>query len=50
MVFKGDHCQMTLGDYTAKLKHPSIGRKKGEFTISFSSGKCSIRKVQVLAK
>lgn len=50
MVFKGDHCQMTLGDYSAKLNHPSIGRRKGEFTISFASGKCSIRKVRATTK
>ena len=47
MVFSGNECRITLGDYTAKLNHPSIGRKKGEFTISFASGECAIRGVSV---
>ncbi|MGB0578681.1 MAG: hypothetical protein ACPGVU_03165 [Limisphaerales bacterium] len=47
LVFKGDVAQVKIGDYSARLKHASIGRKKGEFTISFALGECSFRNVSV---
>lgn len=47
LVFNGDQGQLTIGDYSAQLKHPSLARKKGEFTISFASGSCAIRKMSV---
>lgn len=47
LVTKGNTGHIQIGDYKATLKHGSIGRKKGEFTISFASGECAIRNVQV---
>lgn len=47
IVFNGNSADITYGDYTTKLKHESIGRKKGEFTISFASGKISVRNVRL---
>ena len=44
---EGDSAHFRMGDYTADLKHPSIARKKGEFTISFASGRFSIRNFRV---
>jgi hypothetical protein len=46
LVTKGDTGQIQIGDYTATLHHGSIGRKKGEFTISFASGECAVRNVK----
>jgi hypothetical protein len=48
LVIKGERGELRLGDYSAKLNHPSLARKKGEFTISFASGACSVRKVSVV--
>ena len=50
MVFDGEDGQVAIGDYSAKLNHHSIGRKKGEFTISFASGKCAVRNLSVTPK
>jgi hypothetical protein len=47
LVCQGEQGEITLGDYTAKLKHHSLGRKKGEFTISFAGGTCAVSKVSV---
>lgn len=47
LAIKGDKGEITIGDYSAKLKHGSLARKKGEFTISFASGECAIRNVSV---
>jgi hypothetical protein len=47
IVFKGDAAEVTYGDYKATLKHESIGRKKGEFTISFASGEIAVRNVRL---
>lgn len=47
MTFTGDSARIQIGDYTANLKHGSIGRKKGEFTFSFAFGSCEIRGVSV---
>ncbi len=47
IVFQGDTADITYGDYKATLKHASIGRKKGEFTISFASGEMAVRNVRL---
>ena len=47
LVTKGNTGHIQIGDYKATLNHGSIGRKKGEFTISFASGECAIRNVRV---
>lgn len=47
VVFKGKTADVTYGDYNARLKHESIGRRKGEFTISFASGELSVRNVKL---
>lgn len=47
IVFRGDTAEVTYGDYKKTLKHASIGRKKGEFTISFASGEISVRNVKL---
>lgn len=47
LAFQGDVAQVKIGDYSARLRHPSIGRRKGEFTISFALGECAFRKVWV---
>lgn len=48
LQFKGDTATITYGDYSEELTHPSIGRKKGEFTISFASGELSVRNVRLV--
>jgi hypothetical protein len=47
LVTKGNTGHIQIGDYKAELNHGSIGRRKGEFTISFASGQCAIRNVMV---
>lgn len=47
IVFQGNSADVTYGDYHSKLKHECIGRKKGEFTISFASGEISVRNVKL---
>jgi len=47
IVFKGNTAQIAYGDYKTTLTHESIGRKKGEFTISFASGEIAVRNVQL---
>ena len=47
VVFKGKMADITYGDYHVSLKHESIGRRKGEFTISFASGELSVRNVKL---
>lgn len=47
IVFRGNTADITYGDYKATLKHESIGRKKGEFTISFASGEIAVRNVRL---
>lgn len=47
IVFRGNTAETTFGDYHAKLEHESIGRKKGEFTISFASGDIAVRDVRL---
>lgn len=47
IVFRGNTAEVTYGDYKATLKHQSIGRKKGEFTISFASGSIAVRNVHL---
>lgn len=47
IVFDGDTANIIYGDYKATLKHESIGRKKGEFTISFASGEIAVRNVRL---
>lgn len=49
LAIKGDTGEITIGDYSAKLKHGSLARKKGEFTISFAGGECAVRNVSVTA-
>lgn len=49
LAIKGNQGDITIGDYSAKLKHGSLARKKGEFTISFASGECAVRNVSVTA-
>ena len=36
-----------IGDFKAPIKHDSLAREKGEFTISFASGECAVRNVLV---
>lgn len=48
MKFAGSRAEMRIGDYTAELKHASIGRKKGEFTLSFAGGSLAMRDVRVV--
>lgn len=47
LVIQGDEGTIQLANYSAKLKHGSLARKKGEFTISFASGECAIRQVSI---
>lgn len=47
IVFEGDTALVVYGDYKSKLTHKSIGRKKGEFTISFAEGQLSVRNVRL---
>jgi hypothetical protein len=47
IVFHGNTADITYGDYKATLNHESIGRKKGEFTISFASGEIAVRNVRL---
>ena len=47
LVIKGDKADIQIGDYSASLQHGSLARDKGEFTISFASGECAVRKVSV---
>lgn len=41
---------INYGEYQATIKHESVGREKGEFTISFASGKLSVRNVRLKAE
>ena len=47
MTIQGDEAEILIGNYHAKLQHPSIARKKGEVTISFASGKFLIRDFKI---
>ena len=47
IVFHGNTAHITYSDYTGVLKHEAIGRKKGEFTISFASGEFAVRNVRL---
>lgn len=47
MTIQGDTADVRIGNYTATLKHPSIAREKGEFTISFASGKLMVRDMKI---
>jgi hypothetical protein len=47
LVFHGNTADITFGDYNAALKHEAVGRKKGEFTISFASGQIAVRNVRL---
>lgn len=47
MEVKGDQAKLRIGNYSAELKHPSIARKKGEFTISFASGEFRVRDLKI---
>jgi hypothetical protein len=49
IVFHGNTANITYGDYKVTLKHEAIGRKKGEFTISFASGELAVRNVRLTA-
>lgn len=50
LVFHGNTADITYGDYKATLKHVAIGRKKGEFTISFASSEIAVRNVRLTVK
>lgn len=47
IVFDGNRADVTYGEYHETLTHESIGRKKGEFTISFASGELAVRDVSL---
>lgn len=47
IVFRGDKADVVFGDYKTTLNHKSIGRKKGEFTISFAEGELAVRNVRL---
>ncbi|TWU06357.1 hypothetical protein [Stieleria varia] len=47
IAIKGDEADVMIGNYKTKIKHPSIAREKGEFTISFASGKFAVRDFRV---
>ncbi|QGJ70177.1 Hypothetical protein PBC10988_18710 [Planctomycetales bacterium 10988] len=47
IVIEGDRATVTIGDYSEELKHASIGREKGEVTISFASGELGVRGVHI---
>ena len=44
---KGDTGEVTIGDFTAKLKHASLARRKREFTLSFAFGELTVRNVRL---
>ena len=50
LVIEGEKADIQIGDYVASLRHGSLARDKGEFTISFASGECAVRKVSVTSK
>lgn len=47
IVFRGDTAEISYGDYKTTVKHESIARKKGEFTISFASGEIAVKNVKL---
>ena len=47
IVFAGDTADISYGDFHTKVTHPSIGRPKEEFTISFASGELQVRDVRL---
>lgn len=47
IIFDGNRADVTYGEYHETLTHESIGRKKGEFTISFASGELAVRDVSL---
>ena len=47
LAITGSEARVTIGKYSETLKHASIARDKGEFTISFASGECAVRKVSI---
>ncbi|MCB1122722.1 MAG: hypothetical protein KJT03_14310 [Verrucomicrobiae bacterium] len=50
LTINGDTGVIQIGDYKATLKHGSLARRKGEFTISFAFGSCAVRNVSVKVK
>ena len=47
LAIAGNQAKVTIGKYSETLKHASIAREKDEFTISFASGECAVRKVSI---
>ena len=47
IVFCGNTAEITYGKFKKTFTHESIGRKKGEFTISFASGEIAVRNVRL---
>lgn len=47
LVMKNGAGIIQIGDFKAPIKHDSLAREKGEFTISFASGECAVRNVLV---
>lgn len=47
LAITGSEARVMIGKYSETLKHASIARDKGEFTISFASGECAVRKVSI---
>lgn len=45
LAITGNQAKVTIGKYSETMKHASIAREKGEFTISFASGECAVRKL-----
>jgi hypothetical protein len=47
LAISGNEAKVTIGKFSETLKHASIAREKGEFTISFASGECAVRNVNI---
>jgi len=47
LIFKGNTAQISYGEFKTTIQHESVGRKKGEFTISFAGGELKVRNVQL---
>ncbi len=47
LAISGSEARLQIGKFSETLQHASIAREKGEFTISFASGECAIRKVSI---
>ena len=48
LVMKAGKGTLSVGDYAIDLEHGSLARLKKEFTISFASGSCAVRGVNVM--